>query len=221
MPKSKLPYLVLALLMLNLGFFAWLQATARGKHSAPGTEPERLAQQLRPEALLVRKDGGAKPAGEAPPAVPTVCVESDPLDAPQAEAVRQAAAKVLPAERWRFDALPPAEQWLVYMGRFPNEDAVQQKAAQLRGLKVAHERVGIAALEPGLSLGQHESEAAAQAALAGLAQRRVRTAKVLKAPDTGPRYSFRMTEVNADMTAQLDPLLAALAGKTLHPCTTP
>lgn len=224
MPKTKLPYVVLVLLMLNLGFFAWLQATVRGQHSAPGTEPGRLAQQIRPEALLVRQAGSEPPPAEssAPaPAVPTVCVESDPMDAPQAEAVRQAAAAVLPAERWRFDALPPVARWLVYMGRFPSEDAVKQKSAQLRGLKVAHERVGIAALEPGLSLGRHDSEAAAQAALADLAQRRVRTAKVVQAPEAGPRYTFRMTEVNADMTAELEPLLAALAGKTLHPCTTP
>src|SRR5574343_581456 len=137
MPKTKLPYVVLVLLMLNLGFFAWLQATVRGQHSAPGTEPERLAQQIRPEALLVRQAGSEPLPAEAsapPPAVPTVCVESDPMEAPQAETVRQAAAAVLPAERWRFDALPPATQWLVYMGRFPSEEVVKQKSAQLRGL---------------------------------------------------------------------------------------
>lgn len=228
MPKSKLPYVVLVLLMLNLGFFVWLQATVRGKHSAPGTEPERLTQQIRPEALQVLKEEAPPPPAEgetdaaAPaPATPTVCLASDPMDTAQAEAVRQAAASVLPAERWRFDALPPVEEWLVYMGRFPSEDAVKQKSAQLRGLKVTHERAGIADLEPGLILGRHDSEAAAQGALTTLAQRRVRTAKVLKAPEPSPRYSFRMTDVTADMTAELEPLLIALAGKTLHPCSAP
>lgn len=233
MPKTKLPYVVLVLLMLNLGFLAWLQATVRGKHSALGTEPERMAQQVRPEALeVIRKTDAASAAAEgtAPDGSPTtaaatasstVCLESDPMDAPQAEAVRQAAAAVLPVERWRFDALPPVEEWLVYMGRFPSEEAVKQKSVQLRGLKVTHERAGIADLEPGLILGRHDSEGAAQGALAELAQRRVRTAKVLKAPEPSPRYSFRMTEVTADMTAELEPLLAALAGKTLHPCATP
>ena len=113
--------------------------------------------------------------------------------------------------------MKPAGRWQV----LARDNHVCHYCREAEATTLDHAMVSARDLEPGLILGRHDSEAAAQGALTTLAQRRVRTAKVLKAPEPSPRYSFRMTDVTADMTAELEPLLIALAGKTLHPCSAP
>jgi hypothetical protein len=52
--------LVLLLLLANAGYFAWTRGGLAIFGTAPArfseTEPERLAQQLRPQLLQIRKD---------------------------------------------------------------------------------------------------------------------------------------------------------------------
>lgn len=53
--------LVLLLVLANLAFFAWSQGYLRllGVGPAPQSEPQRMAQQLRPQALRVLREGPA------------------------------------------------------------------------------------------------------------------------------------------------------------------
>ncbi len=67
--------LVLLLLLANLALFAWSQGYLRmlGFGPAQQAEPQRLTQQLRPQALRVLREGApaAAPAEAAPaPAAP-------------------------------------------------------------------------------------------------------------------------------------------------------
>jgi hypothetical protein len=65
--------LVLALLLANVGYFAWTQGllASYGLASAVQSEPQRLAQQIRPEAMQLLASGEArqvegKPTAAAP-----------------------------------------------------------------------------------------------------------------------------------------------------------
>ena len=69
--------------------------------------------------------------------------------------------------------------WIVYLGKFADADARQDKASELRKLDLKPDPVNSpVALAPGLSLGQFSSQADATARLAELAKRGVRTARV-------------------------------------------
>lgn len=139
------------------------------------------------------------------------------FDARQAEALRQAAAQ-LPAGSWSLEPVQAAGRWMVYLGRFPDEEAVARKRAELRALKVDYDRPG-AALEPGLSLGRYSTEEGAQRALGQLAGQGVRKARVVQERSDTPGYTLRLPAVSGAQRAHIDATLQpALAGKALRPC---
>lgn len=239
--------LVLALLLANLGFWAWSQAWLRDLGLPPPgvlTEPERLARQVRPEALLIAPPAAApsatenaepavRPAlvptpvpapvaaaptlGEAPaePAPEGVCLLIGPFDARQAEALRSGAAAVLPPDRWRMDESQLPSRWMVYVGPLADAAALASKRAELRELGVDLDRPG-AAFEPGLSLGRFGSQEAAERALVELGRKGVRTARVVpERPDT-PVFTLRLLRVDAALRSQLAAL--PLLGREPRPC---
>ena len=61
--------LVLALLLANIGYFVWSQGllAAYGLAPARQAEPERLAQQIRPEAMQLLAEEPVPPARHAGP----------------------------------------------------------------------------------------------------------------------------------------------------------
>jgi hypothetical protein len=65
--------LMLVLLLANVGYYAWTQGQLTGIVSAPPhqREPERLQQQVRPEAIQLGPPGASpqpvRPAGTTPP----------------------------------------------------------------------------------------------------------------------------------------------------------
>lgn len=64
--------LVLLLLMLNGGYFAWSQGWLRFYGLAPAqqSEPQRLRQQIRPEALQLLSPQATQAGPEAPKTTP-------------------------------------------------------------------------------------------------------------------------------------------------------
>ena len=62
----RLRALVILLLVANLGYFAWSRGGLAMFGTVPArfseTEPERLAQQVRPQLLQIRKDEAAAAA---------------------------------------------------------------------------------------------------------------------------------------------------------------
>lgn len=119
--------------------------------------------------------------------VELTCAESGPLDDLQLATLHRALvqAGVAPgalAERRQ----PSPGNWMVYMGRFVDDDAWQRKADELKRLNLKFDRVNAPpALEPGLSLGAFGSAAEAAARLAELARRGVHTARVVMAKPPG------------------------------------
>ena len=229
---------VIALLLANAGYYAWSQGWLRAWGLAPveQSEPHRLAQQIRPETLRILQAQDATPpapASEAPagpastpasaassasaPASATVCLQAGLLDAPQANAVRAAAA-ALPQGSWSLESSTIPGRWMVYMGRFADDEALARKRAELRARKLPYDRPNNPALEPGLSLGRFATEEAAQRALATLGNQGVRTARVVVERAEAQGFTLHLPAVNDALRAQLDALRPALAGKPLRAC---
>ncbi len=219
--------LVLALLLANAGYFAWAQGLmgAWGWAPAQTSEPQRLAQQIAPEALRIvpgKAGAPADPAPEAPPssAAPAergACLQAGGLDSAEAQAWRSAAA-ALPTGSWNLERSTTPGRWMVYMGRFADADALARKRTELRALGIAFDRPSNAALEPGLSLGRFASEDAAQRALAHLAAQGVRSARVVVERAEAESFTLRLPLVDAALRAQLEALRPVLAGKPLRAC---
>ena len=93
--------LLAALIVANLLFFAftrgWLDGVV-GVSALGDREPERLARQVRPQAIRLWPVGGAASAPAIDPAVP--CYETPTFTAGDAGAVEAALAANLPAGAW-------------------------------------------------------------------------------------------------------------------------
>lgn len=234
-----LRFFVLVLLLANAGYYAWSQGLVREWGLAPASqaEPQRLEQQIQPEALRVGrgKNPPAPPSVPvpAPTAAPASAVASEPVaaapvagdclqagvfDEEQADALRRAAA-ALPQDSWSLQRTTIAGRWMVYMGRFADADVLAKKRAELRELGVPFDRPNNPSLEPGLALGRFSTEEAAQRGLGNLAAKGVRTARVVQERPDAPGYQLRLPAVSGALRAQVDrTLLPALAGKALRPC---
>jgi hypothetical protein len=187
--------LVVLLVLANGAYYAW-------------------SQDLR---LLSTDEARALPAGAAS-LHGAECLQAGLFDARQAEVLRQALATALPEGSWRLEAGEETGRWIVYMGRYPTPEALVKKRVELRARNVRFEALANPALEPGLSLGGFPSETEANAALAALASKGVRTARVLQErPDARGEWLL-LPAADAALRARAEALRTALSGKTLRPC---
>lgn len=228
MPMLRL--LVLALLLANTAYFAWTQGLLADYGFAPITqsEPQRLAQQIRPEAMRLlaasqaRQSDGGPPPAKAAPAVVSIgaaqCLQAGPFNEQQASALRPRLESSLPAGSWTLESSVAPGRWIVYMGKYGNEEALAKKRAELRQLGLAVEPLINPALGPGLSLGHFSAQIDAERELAKAVSRGVRTARVvLEQPEVRGQL-LRLPSVDASLKAQLEALKPQLEGRTLEVC---
>ena len=224
----KLKLFVVLLLLANGVYFAWSQSLLRALDFAPAqqTEPQRMAQQLRPENLRILKPDEARRLESAPAAPsaapvatrPVECFQAGVFDDIQAAVLRRALEASLPAGAWVLEpAIEPA-RWIVYMGKYPNAEALAKKRQELASLNLKFEPLNIASLEYGLSLGGYDSQAAATTALANLSRRGVRTAQVVRERSELRGSLLRLSAVDDAIKARFDELRPALVGKPLRLC---
>jgi hypothetical protein len=221
--------LVLLLTLANAGYWAWSQGllASYGWAPASASEPQRLQQQLRPEALQLLDSGAGAPAGvplsaaPAPALTPTSasteCLQAGLFTDAQAQALRPG-LQSLPEGSWSLERKVTPGRWIVYMGPYAGDDLLAKKRDELRRLGVRLEPLVNPALAPGLSLGHFSTRPEAEAELGRVAQRGVRTARVVaERPETsGQRLT--LAAVDAPLRAQLDTLKPQLAGKALQAC---
>ena len=233
---------VIALLLANAGYYAYTQGWLRsaGLVTPEQAEPQRLQQQIRPETLKVLRAQGATnnptppPAPAAAPAADTAasapaptaaapadageCLQAGVFDDKQAAALRNAAA-ALPAGSWSLEPTPITGRWMIYMGRFDDQDTLDKKRAELRARKVDFDRAG-GTLELGLSLGRFSTEEAAQRGLTALNAQGVRTARVIQERQAATGFILKLPAVtDAQRQQWLATLRPAMAGKTLGSCS--
>ena len=217
------------LLLLNLGYFVWSNDVIRGLGPVPQSEPQRLTQQVRPEAVrvlgvdetrrleaLVQAQGMSAGRGGQ-------CLSIGLFDSREAAAVREALSSVLAPEAWEMEPGSLPARWVVYMGRYESSDILAKKRAELRGLNIAAEPIQIPALEHGLNLGTFETAIAANTALAELALKGVRTARVILERAETRGQMLRLPQADDRLRLQVDGIKAeglktALEGKTWQPC---
>jgi len=209
---------VLLLVLLNGLYYAWSHELLRdyGFGPASSAEPQRLAQQLRPEAMRILSNEEAR-RGEAT-ARPAECLQAGPFDDAQAATLRRALEGALPPGTWLLDTVAEPARWIVYMGRYPNAEALARKRAELASLNLRFEPLTNPELEPGLSLGGFATQAAATEALAALGRRGVRTARVVQERAEVRASLLKVPAADEALRARLDEVRPLLAGKPLRRC---
>lgn len=217
--------LALALLLANAGYFAWTHGLLADYGYAPAAqaEPQRLAQQIRPEAMQLLTAADARQLENAP--APTAaaqpapeCLQAGLFSPEQSTALRTGLESSLPIGSWTLESSVEPGRWIVYMGKYTSEDALAKKRAELRGLGVSFEALANPALAPGLSLGHYGSQAEAERELAKAATRGVRTAKVVQERPETRGQMLKLPAADAAIKAKLDALKLQLAGKPLQAC---
>lgn len=214
--------MLMALVLANGAYFAWSQGYLKPLGWAPvvQSEPQRIDQQIRAGDLRVLGSEEARLIEKQLPVQTRQCLVSAVLDDAQSKALTSALEGQLPADSWRLEPGVQPARWIVYMGKYDGPDAVVRKRAELRALNVSAENLRNPNLEPGLSLGGHESQAAADAALVQLGQRGVRTARVVQERPELRGYQLHVPQADDSMRAALDALKPLLGGKGLQNCAT-
>ena len=220
--------LALLLILANAGYYAFSQGllAVYGLAPATQTEPQRMAQQIKPEALRILDPQEIAQLESATPSARAVanpsateCLQVGIFNEEQTMVLRERLVSTLPQDSWVIEsALVPA-RWLVYMGKYNSDEAALKKRSELRGLGVSFEAMNNASLEPGLSLGNFKTQLEAQAELARIAKKGIKTAKVIqeRAEQRGQR--LKLPAVNTALRRQLDAIKPQLAGKALQPCS--
>lgn len=221
---------LLILLLANAGYFAWSQGALTSLGWAPQqhNEPERLQQQLRPETLQLKPPAPVANAtvarapapapAETPPAQegPAQCLQAGIFDDDASDTLRRALVLQFPEGSWKLDAITQPGRWMVYMGKFADNQALEKKRAELVARKLDHDRAG-GALEPGLSLGRFSSEEAATRELTQLVRQGVRSARVVQERPDKHGFVLRLPAATPALRAQLE-ALPAFGGKPLRAC---
>jgi hypothetical protein len=211
--------IVLILALANAACFAWSQGLLASWGIAPAqqSEPQRLEQQIKPQALRVLPTDEARRVELAAAVKTAECLQSGPLEEAQLPALRQV-LDAWPTSTWTLEPAVEPPRWIVYMGKYAAADNVNRKKAELRQMGVSFEPLSNAALEPGLSLGGFASQQEATAQMEVLAQRGVHTAKVVQERPEVRGQLLKLPAVDDLVRARLDDLKPALAGKQLRPC---
>ena len=272
-----LRWVIWLLVLGNAGYFAWSQGylDALGWKPAEQREPQRLTQQVRPEALRLLngpKADAAQPTSAAPvqataaaapdapaaaagtpldaavaesqptesapeaapvavPAAaptaplaassgPRACWQVGGFTAAQAELLRAELALLgLPAAGFSFTELRSGGRWIVYMGRYDNQQQLDRKKDELRVLGVAYREITAPGLAPVLALGTFSTEAAAQQARQKAERDGIRTAKVAQERAESVSTNLRLPSINEAQRTAIDGLGEAMAGKRLQRCS--
>ena len=213
--------ILLLLLLANAGFYAWSHGylLAWGVGPTQQSEPQRVQQQVHPESVRVLRAEELRSVeaqlAQAPRA--PECLASPMLDEPQVASLRPLLAG-FPQGSWNLEPVTEPARWIVYMGPYAGVEQVARKRAELRHLGISFESLANPALEPGLSLGGFPAEAAAQQQLAALAERGVRTARVLQERPEQRGQRLTLPAVDDNLRPRLEELKPVLAAKPLRPC---
>ena len=215
--------LLLALILTNGVYFAWSHHRLKDLGFAPveQSEPQRLAQQVAPDAIRILPPAELQQLEEkaTADAAPQECLQAGPLNASQSAAVRTVLEAGLPAGAWALDASTLSARWVVYMGKFANPEALTKKRAEIAAMSLKTEPLDNPALQPGLSLGGFETKPEADAHLAKLGQRGIRTARVLQEREEAVVYQLKLPSVSDAVKARLPDVRSALGGAALRSCS--
>jgi hypothetical protein len=213
--------IILLLLLANAGFYAWSQGylLAWGLGPTQQSEPQRVRQQVRPhtvQVLPVQELRSIESQLAQAPQAPE-CLLS-PMLADAVVARLHPLLDTFPAGSWSLEqAIEPA-RWILYMGPYAGVEQVARKRAELRQLGISFEALTHPGLEPGLSLGSFPSESGANQQRAVLAERGVRSARVVQERPELRGQRLLLPVVDDSLRPRLEELRSVLNTQTLRPC---
>lgn len=216
--------LAVLLLLANLLVLGWTQGwfdRLRSTRPDADREPERLQRQVNIDqvrvlpapaasaALAAAQASAATEAAAAASAAAGTCLEAGPLPAAQLAAaeklLRESAG--LGAGAWTTVAGERKGVFMIYMGKYADDEALERKIEELKRLRMEPQVLKTAPdLQPGLTLGRFDDKAAAEAELGRLSQRGLRTARVVTLVPPAPLVTLRVpaaTEVQREKLATL------------------
>ena len=222
MLKALLLLLLLAnalLLAANLGVLPPLAGLGAAQR-----EPERLQRQQLPELLQLLPAAAASAAlrdaaASAAESRVGVCLEAGPFAAADAEATERLLREAgIAGTAWQAIRSEGNGAYLIYLGSYTDRELLLKKLEQVKRLRLDVEELSDhAELRPGLSLGRFASQAAADAALARMAQHGLRTAKVVTLDKPQSQTLLRLAAVDSTLRARLAGL-ALPKGSRFEPC---
>jgi len=221
------------LLAANLGFLAWSYFGGRGS-----TEAQLMEQQLNPQAITLlgpeqlsalaaerAKQVAARPKPPPPPPPPpkvavAACLELGAFNLGEVARVQQLLEPLaLGAKLSQRRAEEIASYW-VFMPPQGSRQAANRKSAELKKLGV--EDFFVLQEDPksrfAISLGIFKTEEAAQARLAELRKKGVRTARVASRETPVQKVYFTVREVPEALASRLNELRQRLPGSELKDC---
>jgi hypothetical protein len=214
---------VLALLLINGIYFGWSQGLLKPYGFAPEqqSEPQRLAHQVKPEGLkiLSTQDLSRVEAQMQADLAPKECLLAGPLDDGQVSAARRVLEPNWPANSWQMQTVQIAPRWIIYMGKYANAELQAKKRAELQSMKLQLQPLQNQALEIGLSLGGFSTQAEANAELARLSLRGIRTAHVVQELQGGNATQLKLPAVNETLKARVVELKPALGSLQWKSCS--
>ena len=237
--------LVVLLLLANALVLAWSLGGLDGllgRRADADREPERLQRQVNPELVKLLPMPGGKGASAPTPAASqsssaassplvavaasapgtTVCLEAGPLPAaalPGAEKALVAAG--VAAGSWTTTAAAPKGVFLIYMGRYEDDEALQRKLDELKRRRIEAHPVRQAELQPGIEVARFDEKEEADEALARLSQRGLRTARVLTLVPPQPQQMLRLASVEPSRADALAVLKLAPSVDGFKRCGSP
>jgi hypothetical protein len=211
---------VLLLLLANAAYFTWSQGLLApwGVTPAQQSEPQRLEHQIKPQALRVLTSEEARRLESAGASRTTLeCLQAGLFEDGQVAGLKQVLER-WPAGSWVLEPAVEPARWIVYLGKYATAENVSRKKTELRQIGVSFEALSEPSLEPGLSLGGFATEAAARQQMEALAQRGVRSAKVVQERAELRGQLLKLPAFDDNLQARLDELRPVLKGKTLQSC---
>lgn len=204
-------------LLLAAQFGLFDRLTGAGSTQPPQREPERLQRQVNPEvvhilspqaasaALGAAAASAAQSTAAASRAAALSCLEAGPFGGADADTAERTLREAgLAPGSWLALKTEQPGAFMVYMGRYGDHDALQRKLDEIKRMKLAVEELRNAPpLQPGLSLGRFDQKADADAALARMVQRGVRTARVITLRQPQSQTLLRVPAADAAARARL------------------
>ena len=213
--------LLLLLLLANALFLAWTRGWLGESPRQGQREPQRLAEQVDPQAVRLLPPKAAKAALQAANAEALRCLEAGPFgdnDIAAAEAALLP-AKLAPGSWTRVDT-SAAPVWLVYAGRYPDAPLRKVREEDLRKQGLSFEMLQAPSdLAPGFVLSRHASRDQAQSWLDAKTTSALRGVRLVQLPSAPQRYRLRVPRADQAVADSLKALgsVAALGGG-FKPC---
>ena len=210
--------LSLVLLLANVLLLAALSGVFDPAGNQLGErEPERLQRQHRPglvrvldpqaasAALAAASAASTQVAAAASSAQDLACLEAGPFSATDAAAAERTLREAgLAPSAWQAQRRDSGAAFMIYMGRYADRETLQRKLAELKRLKLDGEDLQhMPELQPGISLGRFDNQDSASAAMAQMAQRGLRTARVITLRQAQSQTLLRLPAADATLRARL------------------